>query len=41
MNDPRCDVCPHPIGDHDAIAVRFCRATRATASERGCACRST
>jgi hypothetical protein len=37
--DAGCDVCPHPVGDHDAIALRFCRATRNTAITRGCVCR--
>jgi hypothetical protein len=35
----RCDVCPHPVADHDAIALRFCRATLAGAGVRGCVCR--
>jgi hypothetical protein len=35
----RCDVCPHPVVDHDPIGLRFCRATRSADSERGCACR--
>jgi hypothetical protein len=39
VDDPRCDVCPHPVVDHDAIALRFCRATLAAAIARGCACR--
>jgi hypothetical protein len=33
-----CDVCPHPLAEHDGIASRFCRATRASALDRGCAC---
>jgi hypothetical protein len=37
--DPRCDVCPHPVADHDAIGLRFCRATRNAGTDRGCACR--
>jgi len=37
-DDPRCDVCPHPAADHDAIGLRFCRATLAAAIDRGCAC---
>jgi hypothetical protein len=37
--DPACDVCPHPVADHDAIGLRFCRATRNAGTERGCACR--
>ena len=39
VDDPRCDVCPHPVDDHDAIALRFCRATLAAAVTRGCVCR--
>ncbi len=39
VDDPRCDVCPHPVDDHDAIALRFCRATLAAAITRGCVCR--
>jgi hypothetical protein len=39
VDDPRCDVCPHPAADHDAIALRFCRATLAAAMNRGCVCR--
>jgi hypothetical protein len=34
-----CDVCPHPVVDHDAIGLRFCRATRDAGTDRGCACR--
>jgi hypothetical protein len=37
--DGRCDVCPHPVVDHDPIGLRFCRATRSAGSERGCVCR--
>ena len=36
VDDPTCDVCPHPVVDHDAIALRFCRATMASAIVRGC-----
>ncbi|MGR6965001.1 RGCVC family protein [Geodermatophilus sp. URMC 61] len=39
VDDPRCDVCSHPVVDHDAIALRFCRATLAAAIARGCVCR--
>jgi hypothetical protein len=38
-----CAVCPHPIAAHDAISLRFCRATEARAGEnttRGCVCPS-
>ena len=41
VDDPRCDVCPHPVDDHDAIALRFCRATLAAAVTRGCVRRAT
>jgi hypothetical protein len=37
--DPTCNACPHPTGEHDAIAARYCRATRASAADRGCVCR--
>jgi hypothetical protein len=37
-----CPACPHPLADHDAISLRFCRATedhRADATTtRGCVC---
>jgi hypothetical protein len=39
VDDPRCAVCPHPVDDHDAIALRFCRATLAAPIDRGCVCR--
>ena len=35
-----CGVCPHPLATHDAISLRFCRATQAQAATRGCVCRS-
>jgi hypothetical protein len=38
-----CAVCPHPLGAHDAISLRFCRATAAStgdATTRGCVCPS-
>jgi len=36
-----CAVCPHPLAAHDAISLRFCRATAAQASTtRGCVCPS-
>lgn len=35
-----CAVCPHRRADHDAIATRFCSATAAGGSTRGCACRT-
>jgi hypothetical protein len=37
--EPACDVCPHPAAAHDAIGLRFCRATLAGALTRGCSCR--
>jgi hypothetical protein len=40
VNDPSCDVCPHPVVHHDAIGLRFCRATLASAIVRGCVCRA-
>jgi hypothetical protein len=35
-----CATCPHPWGDHDQIAVRYCTATtKATdPGSRGCVC---
>ena len=37
---PTCESCPHPWEDHDAIARRFCSASRASErSDQGCACR--
>ena len=33
-----CTACPHPLADHDRISLRFCQATRASDSSRGCAC---
>jgi hypothetical protein len=40
VDDPRCDVCPHPVVDHDPIALRYCRATLAAVIARGCVCRT-
>jgi hypothetical protein len=37
---PLCDVCPHVLSRHDAIGLRFCRATLDGAIGRGCICRS-
>ncbi|MGI8762313.1 MAG: RGCVC family protein [Jatrophihabitantaceae bacterium] len=37
---PCCDSCPHPSAAHDAIAARYCAATRAMTGGRGCICRS-
>jgi hypothetical protein len=36
---PSCDVCPHDVAGHDAIGLRFCRATVSGALTRGCICR--
>ncbi|MEV7098606.1 RGCVC family protein [Amycolatopsis sp. NPDC051045] len=33
-----CAVCPHPVESHDMIARRFCTATQAGTSDRGCVC---
>ena len=35
-----CPACPHPLGRHDPIGVRFCRATAAGGFDRGCVCRT-
>ena len=36
-----CAVCPHPLAAHDAISLRFCRATESQgAATRGCVCPS-
>jgi hypothetical protein len=36
-----CAVCPHPLAAHDAISLRFCRASEAQATTpRGCVCPS-
>ena len=35
-----CAVCPHALATHDAIALRFCHATQAGATTRGCVCHS-
>jgi hypothetical protein len=35
-----CVVCPHTPSSHDAIAARFCSATRDGAIVRGCVCQS-
>jgi hypothetical protein len=37
---PACAACPHPLAGHDAIALRFCRATVTSDLDRGCVCRS-
>jgi hypothetical protein len=33
-----CDVCEHPIADHDAISLRYCKATLSSALSRHCIC---
>jgi hypothetical protein len=37
---PACAGCPHGIDAHDAIALRYCRATVAGALDRGCVCQT-
>ena len=34
-----CDVCGHPTAVHDAISLRFCKATMLQALSRNCICR--
>ncbi len=38
--DGACAVCPHALNDHDRISLRFCQATQAAATTRGCVCPS-
>ncbi|MFE9749034.1 RGCVC family protein [Saccharothrix saharensis] len=33
-----CSECRHPVNAHDALAQRFCAATRAGDLHRGCLC---
>jgi hypothetical protein len=33
-----CDVCPHVWAAHDPLGSRFCSATIASRSTRGCIC---
>ena len=40
IDNPLCEVCRHAVVDHDAIALRFCRATKNASAVRGCVCRS-
>jgi hypothetical protein len=35
----RCPMCSHRLTDHDAIGLRYCRATQAQALTRHCICR--
>jgi hypothetical protein len=37
---PACPACAHPMSAHDVIAARFCAATTARESARGCVCRN-
>jgi hypothetical protein len=39
IDNPLCDACRHAVVDHDAIALRFCRATKSASAARGCVCR--
>lgn len=36
--EQRCAVCTHAWTAHDALAVRFCAATRDSNLSRGCIC---
>ena len=40
VDDDGCAACPHPVTAHDAIGLRYCRATQATGADRGCVCRN-
>jgi hypothetical protein len=33
-----CSTCPHLLDRHDALALRYCAATMASALTRGCIC---
>ncbi|QXG76359.1 RGCVC family protein [Modestobacter sp. L9-4] len=35
---PGCPACAHPMSAHDRIGVRFCLATTAGGTRRGCVC---
>ncbi|MBN1092877.1 RGCVC family protein [Blastococcus sp. TML/M2B] len=35
---PGCAACPHPVGNHDPVALRWCRATTGSALDRTCVC---
>ena len=39
--DADCLACPHPVTDHDAIALRFCAAMAASGNARQCLCSGT
>lgn len=34
-----CAACAHPEAGHDAVSLRWCRATAAAALDRACVCR--
>jgi hypothetical protein len=34
VDNPLCDVCRHTVVDHDAIALRFCRAPASSTASR-------
>ena len=36
-----CSACPHPVARHDALGLRYCRATLTGAGARGCICQAT
>jgi hypothetical protein len=38
IDNALCEVCRHAVVDHDAIALRFCRATKNASTVRGCVC---
>ncbi|SEO48525.1 RGCVC family protein [Trujillonella endophytica] len=37
---PACGACPHPLAAHDAVGLRYCRATAISELDRGCVCRT-
>jgi len=38
VGESACAVCPHALAEHDRISLRFCRASQAAATTRGCVC---
>ena len=36
--EKRCGACGHPLAAHDGISARYCAATIANRSARGCVC---
>jgi hypothetical protein len=36
--EKRCGACGHPLAGHDGISARYCAATIANRSTRGCVC---